>query len=157
MTKNDCCCPEFKPEPWDGKEITWDNKKFAKDHVCSFLHIPLNFSSVMKRIMKKYDAAGINSDDLIVLTDENSLWGTNVFAEAPQDIKDCEMTTISGTFLTRVFEGPYRDMRKWIKEMQEHVRSKGKEIKMFYFYYTTCPKCARKYGKNYVVLLAKIN
>jgi len=25
-----------------------------------------------------------------------------------------------------------------------------------YFYYTTCPKCAKKYGKNYVVLLAQV-
>ncbi|MHC4509420.1 MAG: hydrolase [Planctomycetota bacterium] len=25
-----------------------------------------------------------------------------------------------------------------------------------YFFYTTCPKCAKVYGKNYTVLLAKI-
>jgi hypothetical protein len=25
-----------------------------------------------------------------------------------------------------------------------------------YFFYTTCPKCAKKYGKNYVVILAQI-
>jgi NMD protein affecting ribosome stability and mRNA decay len=24
-----------------------------------------------------------------------------------------------------------------------------------YFFYTTCPKCARKYGKNYVAILAQ--
>jgi len=24
------------------------------------------------------------------------------------------------------------------------------------FYYTTCPKCAEAYGKNYVVLLAEV-
>ncbi len=23
-------------------------------------------------------------------------------------------------------------------------------------YYTTCPKCAKKYGKNYVVILAQV-
>ncbi len=47
-------------------------------------------------------------------------------------------------------------MSKWIKEMEEYVKSKGKETKMQYFYYTTCPKCAKKYGKNYVVLLTQI-
>jgi len=25
-----------------------------------------------------------------------------------------------------------------------------------YFFYTTCPKCAKKYGKNYVVILAEV-
>jgi len=44
----------------------------------------------------------------------------------------------------------------WIKEMNGYVKSKGKELKKLYFYYTACPKCAKKYGKNYVVLLAQI-
>lgn len=25
-----------------------------------------------------------------------------------------------------------------------------------YVFYTTCPKCAREYGKNYVVILAEV-
>jgi hypothetical protein len=40
--------------------------------------------------------------------------------------------------------------------MAEWVRSKGKTIKRQLFYYTTCPKCAKHYGKNYVVLLAEV-
>jgi hypothetical protein len=67
------------------------------------------------------------------------------------------MATISGTFLTKVFEGPYQNMGKWIKEMDAYVKAKGKENKKLYSYYTTCPKCAKAYGKNYVVLLAQIS
>jgi hypothetical protein len=33
---------------------------------------------------------------------------------------------------------------------------KDKEIEKIYFYYTTCPKCAKLYGKNYTVIFAKI-
>jgi hypothetical protein len=29
-------------------------------------------------------------------------------------------------------------------------------MEKMYFFYTTCPKCAKVYGKNYTVLLAKI-
>jgi hypothetical protein len=36
------------------------------------------------------------------------------------------------------------------------VAAKGKSVKNYYFYYTTCPKCARKYGHNYVVVLAEV-
>ena len=25
------CCQRFKPEPWQDKEIAWDNKLFLKD------------------------------------------------------------------------------------------------------------------------------
>ena len=65
------------------------------------------------------------------------------------------MATISGTFLSKVFEGPFRNMRSWIEEMRGFMKAKGKEVRKLYFYYTTCPKCAKQYGKNYVVILAQ--
>ena len=34
--------------------------------------------------------------------------------------------------------------------------TKQKDGTIFY-YYPTCPKCAKKYGKNYVVIFAKIS
>jgi hypothetical protein len=67
-----------------------------------------------------------------------------------------EMERISGTFLTKVFEGSYRDAGRWMKEMKAYVKSKGKQVKKLYSFYTTCPSCAKFYGKNYTVLLAKV-
>jgi hypothetical protein len=62
----------------------------------------------------------------------------------------------SGTFLTKVFEGPYRNAPKWHKQMQEFTASQGKPMKKMYFYYTACPKYAKIYGKNYVIAVAEI-
>lgn len=157
MNKETGCCPKFNPELWDGKEITWKNKIFFTDRVRSVFHIPLNFGPVMKRMMGKIEASNVKCEDMIVLSDEDSLWGSNVFINVSGDVQNGKMTTISGTFLSKVFEGAYKDMGIWIKEMKEYVKSKNKEIQMQYFYYTTCPKCAKEYGKNYVVLFAKIN
>lgn len=47
-------------------------------------------------------------------------------------------------------------MRAWIDEMESYVAAQGKHTHKLYFYYTTCPKCAKKYGKNYVVILAEV-
>ena len=58
--------------------------------------------------------------------------------------------------LTKVFEGPYKDVRKWCNEMKQYAQDKGKPVKKMLNYYTTCPKCAKSYGKNYVVLFAEI-
>ncbi len=158
MTTQDTaeCCPEFKPEPWDDKEITFENKLFLKDHVCSVFHIPLNFGAVMKRSMAAIEAAGAASEEVLVLSDETSLWGSDVYIAISKDMPGATTTTLSGNFLTKVFEGPYGSMRKWIEEMKSFVTSKGKALRKFYFFYTTCPKCAKKYGKNYVVILAQI-
>jgi hypothetical protein len=38
------------------------------------------------------------------------------------------------SFLTKVFEGPYREAKTWVKEMEEYVRSKGKSMKKLYFF-----------------------
>lgn len=150
------CCPRFEPGPWDGKVVSWENKRFLKDRVLSFLHIPLNFAAVMKRSMAAIEAAGAIPDEVIVLSDENSLWGADVYIAISKDIPGARTTTLSGTFLAKVFEGPYREMRNWIGEMNSFVKNKEKAIQTLYFYYTTCPKCAKKYGKNYVVILARV-
>lgn len=154
--KPDACCPRFDPEPWDGKELRWQDKRFVKDRVTSFLHIPLNFGSVMKRNRALIEAAGAAPETRVVLSDENSLWGADVYIEVTKDIPHATMAGISGAFLCKVFEGPYRNMRQWIEEMKAFVAGKGKNIQQLYFFYTTCPQCAKKYGKNYVAILAQV-
>jgi hypothetical protein len=150
------CCPRFNPEPWDEKSFTWENRRFVQDRVTSFLHIPLNFGAVMKRNVGAIEAANASPETMLVLADENSLWGADVYIEVTKDIPGAKMATLSGTFLSKVFEGPYRNMRTWIEEMKTFVQGKGKGLQKLYFFYTTCPKCAQEYGKNYVVILARI-
>jgi len=154
--KPDECCPRFDPEPWNGKELRWQDKRFVKDRVTSFLHIPLNFGAVMKRNVGLIEAAGASPQTMVVLSDENSLWGSDVYIEVTKNIVGANMAGISGTFLCKVFEGPYSNMRKWIEEMKAFVQIKGKSLHKLYFFYTTCPKCAKKYGKNYVAILAQV-
>ena len=122
----------------------------------SFFHIPLNFSAVMKRNVRAIEAAHACPETMVVLADENSLWGADVYIQVAKDIPGANMATISGTFLSKVFDGPYRNMRKWIGEMKAFVRGQGKGLQKLYFFYTTCPKCAKKYGNNFVVILAQV-
>jgi len=154
--KNVECCPRFDPKPWDEVTLTWEGKRFVKDRVTSFFHIPLNFGAVMKRNVTAIEAAGASPESMVVLSDENSLWGADVYLEVTKDVPGTSMATISGTFLSKVFEGPYRNMRTWIEEMGVYVKGKGKGLQKTYFFYTTCPKCAEKYGKNYVAILAQV-
>ena len=92
----------------------------------------------------------------LMLNDENSLWGADIYIDVSKKVPDAQMATLTGTFLTKVFEGPYQNVGKWSEEMKKYVKNKGKNLKKLYFSYTTCPKCAKAYGKNYVVLFAQI-
>jgi hypothetical protein len=91
-----------------------------------------------------------------MLVDENSKWGADIYIEVSKEVPTVKMVTMSGTFLTKVFEGPYKYIGAWAKEMDAYVKSKGKTIDKLYYFYTTCPKCAKVYGKNYVVLFAQV-
>ncbi len=150
------CCPRFNPEPWQEKEVTFDNKLFVRDHVTSIFHIPLNFGKVMVRSMNKIQKVNALSPEPIVLCDEKSLWGSDVYIAVTKDVPDAEIAKISGTFLCKVYEGPFQNAGKWAEDMKTYVVSKAKQMQKMYFYYTTCPKCAKVYGKNYVVILAQI-
>lgn len=150
------CCPRFNPQLWDNREIKLNNQLFVKDHVCCFFHIPLNFGKVIARSMDKVKKADAFASQPLWLSDEKSLWGSDLYIAVSKELPETEMARLSGNFLTKVFEGSYSQMGKWIKEMRSYVVSKNKELKKMYFFYTTCPKCAKVYGKNYVVILAEI-
>lgn len=151
------CCPRFNPEPWDEKEVHWDNKLFIKDKVRCVFYIPLNFGKVIVRSMEKIDKAdAFTPDPPIGLSDHTSLWNMDLYLEVTKQVPNAENVALSGTFLTKVFEGPYKNTRIWCKQMQDWVVSKGKSIKRHLMYYTTCPNCAKHYGKNYVVYFAQV-
>lgn len=151
------CCARFNPEPWQDKEIVWKDKIFVKDHVTSFLHMPINMGKKIVKNMELIEKANAKAPYQLMLTDEKSVWGADIYIDVSKDVPGAQIATLSGTFLTKVFEGPYQNVGKWAQEMNEYVEKKGKKTKKLYFSYTTCPKCAKAYGKNYVVLFAQIN
>jgi len=151
------CCPRFVPEPWNEKELQWENKLFLKDRVRCLFYVPLNFGRVMAKNMARIgQAEAFTPAPPIGLSDHTSKWNMDIYIEVTKQIPGGENVLLSGSFLSKVFEGPYKNTGQWCQEMAEWVRSKGKTIKRTLMYYTTCPRCARHYGKNYVVILAEV-
>jgi hypothetical protein len=148
------CCARLDSAQWDGRTFEWKDKPFLKDHIRAFLHVPLNFGSVISRDQAAIERAGAYPEQPIWLTDETSLWGSDVYVAVDREVPNAVIERLSGTFMTRVFEGPYRNLGRWIGEMKTHVARKGRRIAHLYFFYATCPKCARRFGKNQVVLFA---
>ncbi len=151
------CCPRFVPELWDEKELRWDNKLFLKDRVRCLFYMPLNFGGVMVRNMARIEQAGAFTPEApVVLSDHTSKWNMDLYIEVSKEIPGVANVRLSGSFLSKVFEGPYRNTGQWCKQTAEWVKAQGKTIKRHLMYYTTCPKCAKHYGKNYVVILAEV-
>lgn len=149
------CCPRFHPESWEGVELHFKDKSFVRAETRSAMHVPLNMGRVFSRVMGKLGEK-FDEDRFIVLSRDPSPWkGEHLFASAGP-VEGEEMVTVTGDYLTRVFEGPFSDAGKWHDAMKAAAAERGRADGEIWFYYTTCPKCAKVYGKNYVVGIAEI-
>lgn len=158
MTDNPTgCCPRFRPENWDAQELNFHDKQFLRAKTWSIAHIPMNMGSVFRKTFQSIEAADAQNDsEFIVLSRDNSAWSAEHLFAVEKEVPDTDMVQLSGVFVTKVFEGPYRKIPQWCEELNESIRSQGKDASNTYFFYTTCPKCAKTYGKNYVVGVAQI-
>ncbi len=150
------CCPRFEPGPWDGKMVEWSNKRFIKDKVRTVFNIPVNFGSVMKRLNERVEGANAKMPDWLCLSDHTSKWNMDVYLAVDKVVPGAENVRLSGKFLSKVYEGPFKDTGKWCEDFSRYTKGKGLEIKKWYMWYTTCPKCSKKFGKNYVVILGQV-
>lgn len=157
MAENEnICCPKIDHAQWDGKLIQWENKRFIKDKVFTLFFMPITFGSTMKRLDKMVRSAGASVPDWLCLSDHTSKWNMDVYLAVDKEIPGAVNLNLSGKFLSKVYEGPFSDTGKWCKDYENYAKEKNVKIKKWYMWYTTCPKCAKKYGKNYVVILTDI-
>lgn len=149
------CCAPVDREHWDRKVHHWKDQRFLKDHVHEILHVPLDYAKVIGRDMARIEAASAWPEHPVTLSDEVSAWGADLYTAIDREIPGVDMAIMSGDFYTRVFEGPYGDAGRWVPEMQRWVEQQGAKVAHMYFYWATCPNCAKKLGKNEVVLVAR--
>jgi hypothetical protein len=155
--QNEECCPKFDPAPWDGKVLEWENKKFIKGKVFTLFFMPVNFGSVIVKLMAKVKDAGAGTPENLCLSDHTSKWNMDLYLAVDKEIPGAENATLSGRFFSKVYEGDFKETGKWCRDFENIAKEKGMKIEKWYMWYTTCPKCAKKYGKNYTVIVGKIN
>lgn len=150
------CCPKFNPEGWDGQQLHFEDKSFTRATTRSAMHVPLNMGRVFERVQSKIlETGAYDTDNCIVLSRDLSAWQAEHLFSTTEPLPEEEAVTLSGDFVTKVFEGPYRKAKDWYREMVDLGQKKGATTAEVYFFYTTCPKCAKAYGRNFVVGVAR--
>ena len=151
------CCPRFHPEDWESKVFSLDPYKFIRATTRNVAHIPLNMGSVMKRTQQAIEDAGAQPKDrYFMLSRDLSPWQAEHFFLVERDVPGHDTVPIPGTYLARVFDGPFKDMPQWLNTLRGDLAASGRPMENVYAFYTTCPKCAKVYGHNPVVLLARV-
>ncbi len=150
------CCPRFNPDGWDNRHLHFKDKRFVRATTKSIMHVPINMGKIFpKTFLAITDAGADDPDDVLVLSRDVSPWKGEHFFAVSKDVPGEEMAYLSGDYLTRVFEGPYKDAKKWHDQLINDAGRGDEASPDIFFFYTTCPKCAKYYGKNYVVGLVE--
>jgi hypothetical protein len=161
QSANDECCPKFNSERWDEKTFNWENKPFIKESLQTFFHIPFP-PMVGRKITRMYKMSGeakmmpADKGDILVLFTDPSPFKSEIYLSVNGDISGAENVKISGAFMSKVFDGSYNAVPKFMKQMDEYLAGKNKKAKKYYIHYAYCPKCAKKYGSNYMIFFAEV-
>ena len=159
--ENNECCPVFRPEKWSEKTFNWENKKFIRAWVPTFFHIPLPpmIGNRITRLMKLAgDAKKLEAEkeDILVLFTDPNAFMSEIYLSVTDRVPKARNTVLSGRFITKVFDGAYNDIPKFIKEMDIYLMNLNETAKRYFVHYAYCPGCAKKTGHNFMVLFAEV-
>jgi len=151
------CCPRLDPAGWDRQTLHFEGKPFVRAITHSVDYVPTDMAEVFGATSAAIAAANAwpDGESLVLSRDLSPSEAEQLFA-VKGDVPRAEMVRLDGDFRTRVFEGPYEQAPQWKTAFERELAGEGLSADRIYFYYTTCPKCAAVYGKNYVVAIARL-
>ena len=153
------CCAVPDINSWDGEIFTFNDQHFIRMYTKSFLYMPINMAKIMKQLNETAEKASVvpPMENAMILSRDITPWKAEQLFKVTGPIENADNVELSGNFFTKVFEGPYKNAKIWHDETVKLVEKNGESVQSLYFFYTTCPKCAKHYGKNYVIAFAKLN
>lgn len=150
------CCPPFDPTPWQGRIVEWSSRRFVKDRVFTLFYMPMNFGRVIRRLDAAIRSAGATIVDNMGLSDHTSKWNMDLYLAVDREIAGLNNVTLTGRFFCKVYDGPFNQTGQWCEDFHKSAAAAGHAIGKLYMWYTTCPKCAKHYGHNYVVIVGQL-
>lgn len=158
----DECCPRFSPEKWDKKRHEWKDKPFIMESIPTFLHIPFppmigKKAGKMTCLKEEAKMTEANKEDALFLFRDPSAFRSELYLSTTGAVPQANNVAISGKFVSRVFDGNYNAIPKFMKQMDTWLSTEGMKARDYYVHYAYCPKCAKKFGANYMILFAKVD
>ena len=160
LNKEANCCKVFDPAQWNDKMHTWENKMFIRGTMPQILHFP--FPGMIRRIMNKLwklaaeAKAETKQEDFLMLTYDLSPWKCEFYMSVTRSVPGADNVSLSGTYFTKVFDGPYSRVPQYINEMDIFLTQNDMLAKKYYFHEAACPFCDRRYLVNNIVVFAEI-
>ena len=146
---------KFNAALWDENIFEWKRKNLSKTRYLQFF-TPEIFGSVLKKPDKQIRNKNAVIPDNTGISDHTLKLNMDIYIAVDKEIPGGQNTTMSGTFVSK-FTKDHPVIPKSGTKISLRV-AKLRDIKTdkIFMWFTTCPKCAKKYGKNYVVFWLKL-
>lgn len=156
----DICCPEVDPSSWQDKTTSWQRKPFLVQRISQLFHMPLPgaYAKAIGALWTEAQRSGIapKQEDCFMLTRDISAWKAEILLAVTESKAGLDMHELNGEFASRVYDGPFKKIPDYLKDMQEWLAKEGKTAREYFFHYPYCPDCAKKYGHNWIVIFAQL-
>jgi hypothetical protein len=90
--------------------------------------------------------------DFLLLAYDPSPWTSELYMTVTKEVPNAKNVKLSGTFISKVFDGPYNAVPKWLKEWRNTYMIMGRQQRVFLFTHYL-PQMCEYYGHNYVAHL----
>ena len=97
-----------------------------------------------------------NQDDVLLLFNDPTAFKSEMYLSVTSNVPKAKNVALTGTFVSKVFEGKYNSIPKFLKQMDAYLSRQNKKAKDFFVHYAYCPKCAKKTDHNYMVIFAEV-
>ena len=94
--------------------------------------------------------------DILLLFNDPLAFKSDIFLSVTGEVPKAKNVKLTGRFMTKVFDGPYREIPTFIKQMKAYLKDQHEKAKKYYVHYAYCPKCAEEKGHNYMVFFAEL-
>jgi hypothetical protein len=102
------------------------------------------------------EATPAAKSDILAFFRDPSPFKSELLLSVTHEVPGADNVTLSGTFVSKVYDGPYGAAPKFMKDMDALLAERNLEAKEYYIHYAYCPKCSKKFGHNYTVLFAQV-
>ena len=110
----------------------------------------------MHSLAQKSGATIPDKSEALILFRDPSAFKSEIYYAVTSEVQGANNTTVSGSFVAGVFDGPYSNAPKYIKEMEAYLKEKNQTARDYYVHWAYCSKCAKESGHNYMILFALV-
>ncbi len=150
------CCRRLGPGAWDRRFWSWDDKPFYRATYLTFFNIPLNLDSVVEKAVEEIGSHNLWTEPMIYLGRDETAFHSSVLISVSRFTDQLPIETLSGRYYSRLFQGPYADSGKYVRETKTDLREQGSDAGETYMYHATCPRCIGEGKPPQTVVFAEV-